>query len=65
VAAAVAADSASGASSGERRTVITQVSGGGLAPAGSGLDARTRGIGSRFRSASNDTGRLMAKEKKP
>lgn len=50
--------------SGERRTVITQVSGGGIAPAGHGQDARARGIGSRFRSASNDTGRKPVKEKK-
>lgn len=48
----------SGLSAGpERRTVVTQVSGGGIEPAGgrSG-ESRARGIGSRFRGA-NDSGR--------
>ncbi|MBT0669386.1 type IV secretion system protein [Novosphingobium profundi] len=48
----------------DRRTVVTQVSGGGIAPLGQGPESRARGIGSRFRSASNDTGRLPVKEKK-
>ena len=53
-----------GARASERRTVITQVSGGGIEPLRSGDNAaRTRGIGSRFRSASNDAGRLPVKEK--
>ncbi|MCT2400258.1 type IV secretion system protein [Novosphingobium mangrovi (ex Huang et al. 2023)] len=57
-------DSHSGTRVSERRTVVTQVSGGGLEPLRSGDNAaRTRGIGSRFRSASNDTGRMPAKEK--
>ncbi len=47
-------DQAGGASSGDRRTVITQVSGGGIEPLGASQASRTRGIGSRFR-ASNDT----------
>jgi len=46
----------------ERRTLVTQVSGGGLEPiASGGASSRARGIGSRFR-ASNDTGRKVAKE---
>ena len=46
-----------GGRSGERRTVITQVSGGGIEPLGGGASAsRAKGIGSRFR-ASNDTAR--------
>lgn len=49
--------------SGERRTVTTHVTGGGIAPAGAGQDMRAKGIGSRFRSASNDTGRAPVKEK--
>lgn len=50
--------------SGDRRTVITHVSGGGVEPLRSSDSAsRTRGIGSRFRSASNDTGRRPVKEK--
>ena len=53
----------SAGASGDRRTVVTQVSGGGIEPMRSGQDPRTRGIGSRFRSASNDAGRLPAKEK--
>lgn len=48
---------------GDRRTVVTQVVGGGIEPLRQGDSApRARGIGSRFR-ASNDTGRLPAKEK--
>jgi type IV secretion system protein VirB6 len=51
-----------GGRSGERRTVVTQVSGGGLEPIGAAAGAsRAKGIGSRFR-ASNDTGRRPAKE---
>jgi len=72
---AVAASSASGAGhaasgqgsaqarTSERRTVVTQVVGGGIEPLRANTGARARGIGSRFRSASNDTGRLPAKEK--
>jgi type IV secretion system protein VirB6 len=52
-----------GARSGGRRTVVTQVVGGGVEPMGPNRNSRARGIGSRFRSASNDTGRLPAKEK--
>ena len=48
----------------DRRTVITQISGGGIEPLRAEDDgARARGIGSRFRSASNDTGRWLMKEK--
>lgn len=47
----------------DRRTVVTQVIGGGVEPMRSGQDVRTRGIGSRFRSASNDAGKMSAKEK--
>jgi len=51
----------------DRRTVVTHVSGGGIEPlrahGQSGVQSRAHGIGSRFRSASNDTGRLPAKEK--
>jgi type IV secretion system protein VirB6 len=48
---------------GDRRTVVTQVVGGGIEPLRQGESApRARGIGSRFR-ASNDTGRSPAKEK--
>ena len=56
---------AQAARQGERRTVITQVSGGGIEPLRPIADgpSRARGIGSRFRAASNDTGRLPAKEK--
>ncbi len=56
-----------GASSTERRSVVTHVSGGGItsgASASQGPDSRARGIGSRFRSASNDSGRMAVKEKK-
>ncbi|SFF87632.1 type IV secretion system protein VirB6 [Novosphingobium sp. CF614] len=50
--------------SSERRTVVTQVTGGGIEPLRHGENGtRARGIGSRFRSASNDTGKLPAKEK--
>jgi type IV secretion system protein VirB6 len=46
-----------GSRSSERRTLVTQVSGGGLEPmAASGSASRAKGIGSRFR-ASNDTAR--------
>jgi len=57
-------DSAGAPRSGDRRTVITQVTGGGIEPISPrpGAD-RTRGIGSRFRSASNDSGRMALKEK--
>ncbi|MYL97663.1 type VI secretion protein [Novosphingobium sp. FGD1] len=49
--------------SSERRTVVTQVVGGGIEPLRHGDSApRAKGIGSRFR-ASNDPGRLPAKEK--
>jgi type IV secretion system protein VirB6 len=47
----------------DRRTVITQVTGGGIEPLVAARDSRARGIGSRFRSASNDTGRVPGKEK--
>lgn len=50
-----------GGRSGERRTHVTQISGGGIAPLASGSASRAKGIGSRFR-ASNDTGRKPAKE---
>ena len=62
-AASAAAMAASGAAAGaathssERRTVVTQVSGGGIEPLGHSHASRARGIGSRFRSASNDSGR--------
>lgn len=47
----------------DRRTVITQVSGGGIAPMATPVSAnRAKGIGSRFHSASNDIGRAPAKE---
>lgn len=48
----------------DRRTVVTHISGGGIEPMrSSDNSSRTRGIGSRFRGASNDTGRMAAKEK--
>jgi type IV secretion system protein VirB6 len=50
-----------GGRSGVRRTHVTQISGGGIAPLASGSAGRAKGIGSRFR-ASNDTGRKPAKE---
>lgn len=66
-AAAAAAPAAGGEGatrSGDRRTVVTQVVGGGIEPMRPTDSAtRAKGIGSRFRSASNDTGRLPAKEK--
>ncbi|WP_232496082.1 type IV secretion system protein [Novosphingobium kaempferiae] len=50
--------------SSDRRTVVTQVVGGGIEPLRQSDSAtRAKGIGSRFRSASNDTGKLPAKEK--
>lgn len=63
--AAAPSPEADAARSGGRRTVITQVSGGGvepLRPAAEG-PSRARGIGSRFRAASNDAGRISSKEK--
>jgi type IV secretion system protein VirB6 len=49
--------------SSERRTVVTQVVGGGIEPLRQGDSGpRAKGIGSRFR-ASNDSGKLPAKEK--
>ena len=50
-----------GGRSGERRTVVTQVSGGGIEPIGGASSSRAKGIGSRFR-ASNDAGRRPSKE---
>jgi type IV secretion system protein VirB6 len=59
------------AQAGDRRTVITQVSGGGIEPLGASQTSRARGIGSRFRAsndvtsshtASGNTGRAAAKE---
>lgn len=46
----------------ERRIAITHISGGGIAPLTKPGANRTRGIGSRFRSASNDAGRTKARE---
>ena len=69
VSAAAASHSDAGAQSGQaapradRRTVITQVTGGGIEPLAAAGNSRARGIGSRFRSASNDTGRVPGKEK--
>ncbi len=65
--AAAQADNGSGQSAGpmrssDRRTVVTHVTGGGIEPSISRSNNRARGIGSRFRSASNDTGRRQAKE---
>jgi len=48
---------------GERRTVVTQVSGGGLEPVAASGISRARGIGSRFR-PSNDTGKRLSMEMK-
>ncbi|EIZ79915.1 type IV secretion system protein VirB6 [Novosphingobium sp. Rr 2-17] len=64
VAAATGPDAAASSRSITQRSVTTQVVGGGLEPirAGGG-EARAKGVGSRFRSASNDTGRLATKEK--
>lgn len=46
----------------ERRTLVTHVTGGGVAtsPPATATPSRARGIGSRFRSASNDTGSRSA-----
>ncbi len=57
MAAAPSGEGGSATHSSERRTVVTQVSGGGLEPLGPGAASRARGIGSRFRSASNDSAR--------
>lgn len=57
MATAPSAEGAAATHSSERRTVVTQVSGGGLEPLAQSTATRARGIGSRFRSASNDTGR--------
>ncbi|WP_395393941.1 type IV secretion system protein [Novosphingobium sp. BL-8A] len=57
MAAAPSGEGGSATHSSDRRTVVTQVSGGGLEPLAQGTASRARGIGSRFRSASNDTGR--------
>jgi type IV secretion system protein VirB6 len=54
---AVAGSAAAGASTGRR--VTTLVSGGGIEPVQPRLQDRARGIGSRFRAASNDSGRAM------
>jgi len=51
-----------GARHSERRTVVTQVAGGGIEPLAPRANARARGIGSRFRNVSNDIGRRQAKE---
>ncbi|MDE8650144.1 type IV secretion system protein [Novosphingobium album (ex Liu et al. 2023)] len=50
------------ARAGERRTVVTQVVGGGIEPMAPRGEARARGIGSRFRNASNDTGKRQSQE---
>ncbi|MCC7046280.1 MAG: type IV secretion system protein [Alphaproteobacteria bacterium] len=42
-----------------RRRATTLVIGGGIEPAGPARDGRVQGIGSRFRAASNDSGRVM------
>lgn len=64
-AAAMAAESGgqtAGAShSSDRRTVITHVSGGGIAPMSSAGSSRARGIGSTFRGATNDGGRAATR----
>lgn len=67
-AAATPAPGAEAARGGDRRTVVTQVVGGGIEPLRQGETAqRAKGIGSRFRSASNDTasnpGGLPGREK--
>ncbi|WP_156841147.1 type IV secretion system protein [Novosphingobium aquimarinum] len=61
---AIGAGSSEGAShhGGDRRTVITQISGGGIEPLAPRAGSRAKGIGSRFRSPSNDTGRTPVKE---
>ncbi|MFC3213786.1 type IV secretion system protein [Novosphingobium panipatense] len=49
---------------GDRRTVVTQVMGGSIESVRPGPAAdRAKGIGSRFRSAANESGRLPAKER--
>lgn len=50
----------SGSRASERRTLVTQVSGGGLEPIAGSSASRAKGIGSRFR-ASNDTIKTPAK----
>lgn len=50
-----------GHAAGDRRTLVTHVTGGGIDVPRGGSAPRARGIGSRFR-ASNDTGRSPAKE---
>lgn len=57
----VIANTADGGRSGERRTVVTQISGGGIEAIGGagGNPSRAKGIGSRFR-ASNDTSRSQS-----
>jgi type IV secretion system protein VirB6 len=55
----MAAPGEGGGRSGERRTHVTQISGGGIAPLAPGSASRAKGIGSRFR-ASNDTARAGA-----
>ena len=66
MAAAPAMEQGAAPQQGDRRTVITQVSGGGIEPLGASQASRTRGIGSRFRASndvnSNSTGRGAAKE---
>jgi len=52
-----------GSHAGDRRIVVTQVSRGGLDPITRNATDRARGIGSRFRTASNDTGTKQIKEK--
>ena len=47
------------ASAATRRRVTTLVAGGGIAPLHGRVQDRARGIGSRFRAASNDSGRVM------
>ncbi|MDG2005120.1 MAG: type IV secretion system protein [Novosphingobium sp.] len=49
------------ASSPAHRRVTTLVAGGGVEPLQSRVQDRARGIGSRFRAASNDSGRAMLK----
>jgi type IV secretion system protein VirB6 len=49
------------ASGAVRRRVTTRVAGGGVEPLQLRVQDRARGIGSRFRAASNDSGRAMLK----
>jgi type IV secretion system protein VirB6 len=56
---AVVQSQGEGGRSGERRTHVTQISGGGIAPLAPGSASRAKGIGSRFR-ASNDIGRRQS-----